>query len=64
MRLSLIAPAALSDQQKPLYEEMKAGVAAKYSNFTTPIWESALAAFGKEGAREIVYLVGHHCLFP
>jgi hypothetical protein len=25
------------------------------------IWESALAAFGKEGAREIVYLVGHYC---
>jgi 4-carboxymuconolactone decarboxylase len=25
------------------------------------IWESALAAFGKEGTREIVYLVGHYC---
>ena len=27
----------------------------------SPIWESALAAFGNEGAREIVYLVGHYC---
>jgi 4-carboxymuconolactone decarboxylase len=35
MRLSLIPPAALTDEQKPLYDEMKAGVAAKYSNFTT-----------------------------
>jgi 4-carboxymuconolactone decarboxylase len=25
------------------------------------ICESALAAFGKEGTREIVYLVGHYC---
>jgi 4-carboxymuconolactone decarboxylase len=171
MRLSLIPPAELTSQQKPLYDEMKRGVAAKYSNFTTmrkdgailgpwsawlhdpdlgyalwgaasgmtrfrhlpemirqiviltvgskfgaayeiyahgavasangmsaqrlatiaanhrpadltreegiaydmaaallgggvlasPIWESALAAFGNEGAREIVYLVGHYC---
>jgi 4-carboxymuconolactone decarboxylase len=171
MRLSLIPPAELTNEQKPLYDEMKAGVAAKYSTFTTmrkdgailgpwsawlhdpdlghalwgaasgltrfrhlpemirqiviltvgskfgaayeiyahgsvasangmsaerlatiaanlrpadltreegiaydmaaallgggvlasPIWESALAAFGNEGAREIVYLVGHYC---
>jgi 4-carboxymuconolactone decarboxylase len=171
MRLPFIAPAALSSEQRPLYDEMSAGVAAKYSNFTTmrkdgailgpwsawlydpdlghalwgatkgmtrfrhlpemvrqiviltvgskfgaafeiyahgavasasgmsaerlatiaanlrpidltheegiaydmatallgggvlasPIWESALATFGKEGAREIVYLVGHYC---
>jgi 4-carboxymuconolactone decarboxylase len=171
MRLSLIPPAELTNEQKPLYDEMKAGVAAKYSNFTTmrkdgailgpwsawlhdpdlgyalwgaangmtrfrhlpeiirqiviltvgskfgaayeiyahgavasangmsaqrlatiaanlrpadltreegiaydmtaallgggvlasPIWESALAGFGNEGAREIVYLVGHYC---
>jgi 4-carboxymuconolactone decarboxylase len=34
MRLSLIPPDALSPEQKPLYDEMKAGIAAKYSNFT------------------------------
>jgi 4-carboxymuconolactone decarboxylase len=171
MRLSFLPPAELSAEQKPLYEEMKVGIAAKYSNFTTTrgdgailgpwsawlhdpdlgralweatkgmtrfrhlpemirqivilvvgskfgaayeiyahgavamssgmsshrlativanlrpadltneegvaydmtnallkggvlspvIWESALAAFGKEGTREIVYLVGHYC---
>ena len=171
MRLPFIPPAGLSAEQKPLYDDMKAGIAAKYSNFTTMrgdgailgpwsawlhdpdlgralwestkgmtrfrhlpemirqivilavgsrfgaayeiyahgavalsngmsshrlativanlrpadltseegiaydmanallsggvlspvIWESALAAFGKEGAREIVYLVGHYC---
>ena len=35
MRLSLLPPAALTDEQRPLYDEMKAGVAAKYSSFTT-----------------------------
>jgi len=35
MRLSLIPPAELTNEQKPLYDEMKAGVAAKYSGFTT-----------------------------
>jgi 4-carboxymuconolactone decarboxylase len=171
MRLPFLAPAELSAEQKPLYEDMKAGIAAKYAKFTTmradgailgpwsawlhdpdlgralweatkgmtrfrhlpegirqivilavgskfgaayeiyahgavasstgmsshrlativanlrpadltneegiaydmatallgggvlspTIWECALAAFGKEGAREIVYLVGHYC---
>jgi 4-carboxymuconolactone decarboxylase len=27
----------------------------------SPIWERALAVFGGEGSREIVYLVGHYC---
>jgi 4-carboxymuconolactone decarboxylase len=27
----------------------------------SPIWDNALALFGEEGAREIVYLVGHYC---
>jgi hypothetical protein len=27
----------------------------------SPIWERALAVFGGEGTREIVYLVGHYC---
>ena len=35
MRLSFLPPAELSAEQKPLYEEMKVGIAAKYSNFTT-----------------------------
>jgi 4-carboxymuconolactone decarboxylase len=28
----------------------------------SPIWERALAVFGGEATREIVYLVGHYCL--
>jgi 4-carboxymuconolactone decarboxylase len=28
----------------------------------SPIWDSALALFGQQGAREIVYLVGHYCI--
>jgi 4-carboxymuconolactone decarboxylase len=35
MRLPLIPPTELSSRQKPLYDDMKAGIAAKYSNFTT-----------------------------
>jgi 4-carboxymuconolactone decarboxylase len=35
MRLPLIPPAELSSKQKPLYDDMKAGIAAKYANFTT-----------------------------
>jgi 4-carboxymuconolactone decarboxylase len=27
----------------------------------SPIWERALAVFGGEGTREIVYRVGHYC---
>jgi 4-carboxymuconolactone decarboxylase len=27
----------------------------------SPIWDNALALFGEQGAREIVYLVGHYC---
>lgn len=29
-----VRPAELSAEQKPLYADMKAGIAAKYSNFT------------------------------
>jgi hypothetical protein len=32
MRLSFLPPAELSAEQKPLYEEMKVGIAAKYTN--------------------------------
>src|ERR1700689_947715 len=35
MRLPFIPPAELSAEQKPLYDDMKAGIAAKYSNFPT-----------------------------
>jgi 4-carboxymuconolactone decarboxylase len=159
MRLPFIPPAELSPEQKLLYDDMKAGIAAKYSTFKTmrpdgailwpwsawlhdpdlghalsgatkgmtrfrpvgarfgaayeiyahgavaqangmsaerlatiaaglrpadltreqgigydvatallgggalasPTWERALAVFGGEGTREIVYLVGHYC---
>jgi len=35
MRLNLIPPADLTSEQRPLYEDMKAGISAKYSGFTT-----------------------------
>src|ERR1700685_4734782 len=35
MRLPFIPPAELSAEQKPRYDDMKAGIAAKYSNCTT-----------------------------
>jgi 4-carboxymuconolactone decarboxylase len=35
MRLPLIAPSDLSPEQRPLYEDMRAGISAKYSAFTT-----------------------------
>lgn len=33
MRLPLIAPADMTDEQKPLYEDMKTGIAASFSDF-------------------------------
>jgi 4-carboxymuconolactone decarboxylase len=35
LRLPPIAPADLSVEQRPLYQDMKAGIAAKYSEFQT-----------------------------
>jgi 4-carboxymuconolactone decarboxylase len=35
MRLPFIPPAELSPEQKLLYDDMKAGIAAKYSTFKT-----------------------------
>jgi 4-carboxymuconolactone decarboxylase len=35
MRLAPIAPSELTPEQLPLYEDMKAGITAKYSAFTT-----------------------------
>jgi 4-carboxymuconolactone decarboxylase len=49
MRLSLIAPAELTNEQKPLYDEMKAGVAAKYSGFTTMRKDGAILGLGAPG---------------
>ena len=34
MRLSFIPPNELTPEQRPLYEDMKAGVTKKYSTFT------------------------------
>jgi 4-carboxymuconolactone decarboxylase len=35
MRLALVPPSKLTSEQLPLYEDMKAGISAKYSAFTT-----------------------------
>jgi len=35
MRLAPISPSDLTPEQRPLYEDMKAGIAAKYNSFTT-----------------------------
>jgi 4-carboxymuconolactone decarboxylase len=35
MRLPFIPPTDISTEQRPLYEDMKVGIAPKYSNFTT-----------------------------
>ncbi len=35
MRLAPISPENLNTDQRPLYEEMKAGVSAKYNDFKT-----------------------------
>lgn len=35
MRLPPISPSDLTPEQRPLYEDMKAGIAAKYSSFKT-----------------------------
>jgi len=42
MRLPLIAPADLTDQQKPLYEDMKKGIASDFSVFKTVAADGAL----------------------
>ena len=42
MRLPFLPPTELSAEQKPLYEEMKAGIAAKYSNFATQRSDGAI----------------------
>jgi hypothetical protein len=34
MRLALVPPSKLTSEQLPLYEDMKAGISAKYSAFT------------------------------
>jgi len=35
MRLALVPPSKLTSEQLPLYEDMKAGISAKYGAFTT-----------------------------
>jgi 4-carboxymuconolactone decarboxylase len=42
MRISPIAPTDLSDEQKPLFEAMSAGVSSKYSDFITTRPDGAL----------------------
>ena len=42
MRLPLISPADLTDEQRPLYEEMRAGIRAKLNGFKTEREDGAL----------------------
>lgn len=42
MRLPLIAPASLSDEQRPLYEDMKAGIASNFNDFKVQADDGAL----------------------
>ncbi len=42
MRLPLIPPAQLSDEQKPLYNDMKAGIASNFNDFKTLAPDGAL----------------------
>ncbi|MFZ5794258.1 MAG: carboxymuconolactone decarboxylase family protein [Sphingomonas sp.] len=42
MRLPLITPAELTEQQKPLYEDMKAGIASNFNVFKTVNADGAL----------------------
>lgn len=42
MRLPIIPPAQLSDAQRPLYEDMRAGIEAKFRGFTVISGDGAL----------------------
>ena len=42
MRLPLIAPDQLSDQQRPLYDDMKAGIAKGFRGFASQRKDGAL----------------------
>ena len=42
MRVPLIKPADLTEQQTPLYEDMKQGIAANFQGFTNTGTDSAL----------------------
>jgi hypothetical protein len=49
MRLPFIPPAQLSPEQKLLYDDMKAGIAAKYSTFKTTRPDGAIPGHGAPG---------------
>ena len=42
MRLPLIAPAALTDEQRPLYENMRKGISSNFNAFTSEREDGAL----------------------
>jgi 4-carboxymuconolactone decarboxylase len=42
MRMPYIPPAEISAEQRPLYGDMKVGIAAKYSNFATMRGDGAI----------------------
>jgi hypothetical protein len=46
MRLALVPPSKLTSEQLPLYEDMKAGISAKYGAFTYPSGRGRLVAWG------------------
>ena len=53
MRLPLVKPADLTEQQKPLYEDMKQGIAANFQGF---------ANIGNDGAYWVPEIRG--CMSP
>jgi hypothetical protein len=62
-RLATIAaglrPADLTSEEGIGYDMATALLGG--GTLASPIWERALAVFGGEGTREIVFLVGHYC---
>jgi len=57
MRLPLITPADLTPEQKPLYDDMKRGIAGNFNAFLVPV-----RTFGQHPTNEMIYLVGLYCL--
>jgi hypothetical protein len=49
MRLAIVPPSKLTSEQLPLYEDMKAGISAKYAAFTTMRNDGAIWVLGARG---------------
>jgi 4-carboxymuconolactone decarboxylase len=64
MRLTLVPPAKLNSEQHPLYEDMNAGISAKYGAFTTMRDDGAIlgpcSAWLQDPKTRYCYLVRYH----